>query len=88
VPGELISWKSVGDSEVENAGTVIFRKGRGGDTEVRVVLDYLSPAGRVGKLVAQLFGSAPEQTIKQDLKRFKALMETGEVATTAGQSRG
>jgi uncharacterized membrane protein len=88
VPNELIAWKSVGDSDVENAGTVIFKPARDGQTEVKVVLDYIPPAGRVGKLVAQLFGEAPEQTIKEDLKRFKALMETGEVATTEGQSQG
>jgi uncharacterized membrane protein len=87
VPNELISWKSVGDSDVENAGTVLFRPGKG-QTEVRVVLDYIPPAGRVGKLVAQLFGEAPEQTIREDLRRFKSLMETGEVATTGGQARG
>jgi uncharacterized membrane protein len=88
VPNELISWKSVGESDVENAGTVIFKPARDGQTEVKVVLDYIPPAGRVGKMVAQLFGEAPEQTIKEDLKRFKSLMETGEVATTEGQSRG
>jgi uncharacterized membrane protein len=89
VPNELIAWKSVGNSEVENAGSVHFTAGRnGGQTEVRVVLDYIPPAGRVGKMVAQLFGEAPEQTIKEDLRKFKSLMETGEVATTNGQPHG
>jgi len=85
IPSELIAWKSVGDSDVENAGSVHFRAAGGDITEVRVVLDYIPPAGRVGKFVAQLFGEAPEQSIKQDLRRFKALMETGEIAATDRQ---
>ena len=38
--------------------------------------------------IAWLLGEDPSQTIREDLRRFKALMETGEVPTTKGQPRG
>jgi len=46
------------------------------------------PAGKLGATVAKLFGEAPDQQISDDLRRFKQLMEAGEVATTEGQSSG
>jgi uncharacterized membrane protein len=86
---ELIAWRSLGGATVDNAGSVRFVDAPGDrGTEVRVVLDYIPPAGRVGKWVAMAFGEAPEQTIREDLRRFKQLMETGEVPTVEGQSKG
>jgi uncharacterized membrane protein len=87
-PGELISWKSVEHSTVANAGTVLFKKQGNEATEVKVVLDYIPPAGTVGKVIAQMFGKEPSQTIKEDLRRFKRQMETGETPTTDGQPQG
>ena len=86
---EMIAWRSLEGSQVANAGSVHFRpapEGRG--TEVRVVLKYDPPAGVLGAWVAKLFGEAPEQQIEEDLRRFKGLMETGETATTMGQTSG
>ena len=84
VPGELLSWRSVGDSDVVSAGSVRFRTA-GGDhgTEVRVRLQYDPPAGKVGATVAWLFGEDPQTQIDEDLRRFKQLLETGEIATGA-----
>jgi uncharacterized membrane protein len=48
---------------------------------VRVTLSYDPPAGAVGKLIARLFQKEPKVQARQDLRRFKQLMETGEVAT-------
>jgi uncharacterized membrane protein len=86
---ELIAWRSLGGADVDNAGSVHFRPapaGRG--TELRVVLKYDPPAGVVGAAVAKLFGEEPEQQIDEDLRRFKTMMETGEVPTTEGQPSG
>jgi len=88
-PNALIAWRSLAGAQVDNAGSVRFVKSpvdRG--TEVRVVLDYIPPAGTIGKWVAQLFGEEPTQQIRADLHRFKQLMETGEVATVEGQAKG
>jgi len=82
IPGELISWRSVGDADVVSAGSVRF-KPAGGDhgTEVRVTLQYDPPAGKVGATVAWLFGEDPQTQIEDDLRRFKQLLETGEIST-------
>jgi uncharacterized membrane protein len=79
-PNELIAWRSLEGSEVENSGTVRFKPAPGNrGTEVHVELEYNPPGGLLGAGVARIFGSAPEQLIKGDLYRFKQLMETGEV---------
>jgi uncharacterized membrane protein len=86
---ELIGWRSLEGSEVDTAGSVHFIPAPGNrGTEVKVVLKYDPPAGKVGAAVARLFGQAPEQEIQEDLRRFKSVMETGTVATTEGQPRG
>ncbi|MCI0463970.1 MAG: DUF2892 domain-containing protein [Gemmataceae bacterium] len=88
-PNELIAWRSLTGAEVDTAGSVHFLEapGRRG-TEVRVILKYDPPGGKLGALVAKLFGEAPEQQIQEDLRRFKQVMETGEIPTTQGQPVG
>jgi uncharacterized membrane protein len=89
ISGEAIGWKSLDGSDVDTAGSVRFRElphGRG--TEVRVNLKYDPPAGKVGRAVARLFGEAPEQQIREDLRRFKQIVEAREIPTTDGQPRG
>ncbi len=88
-PNELIGWRSLPGSEVDTAGSVHFTpapSGRG--TEVKVVLKYDPPAGKVGAAIAGLFLQSPGEQIKDDLRRLKQLMETGEIPTTEGQQRG
>ena len=88
-PNALIAWRSLGGADVDNAGSVRFVPGLGGrGTQVRVVIDYIPPAGRVGKWVATLFGANPEREIREDLRSFKRLMETGEVPTIEGPPHG
>jgi uncharacterized membrane protein len=88
-PGELISWKSVDKATVPNSGSVQFRPAPGErGTELRVVLEYEPPAGRLGALVARLFGDDPGVQVREDLRRFKQVIEAGEVATTDGQPSG
>jgi uncharacterized membrane protein len=80
-PGELIEWRSLEGATVENSGSVRFQRGPGGrGTEVRVELRYQPPAGRLGAAVAWAFGESPGQQIREDLRRYKQLMETGEIA--------
>jgi uncharacterized membrane protein len=87
--GELLSWRSLPDAEVENAGTVWFKSAPGGrGTEVKVRLDYRPPGGGVGAFVARLFGEEPQQQVADDLRRLKQVLEAGEIATTEGQPSG
>ncbi len=85
-PNRLIDWRSLEGSEVATAGSVHFTPAPGGrGTEVEVVMKYDPPAGKVGSLIAWLFGKEPGQQVQEELRRFKQLMETGEVPTTEGQ---
>lgn len=88
-PGRLLSWQSLPGADVDNAGTVRFESGPGGrGSIVRVMLRYRPPAGAAGALVAKMFGEEPAQQIDEDLRRFKWLIETGEIPTTVGQPSG
>ena len=83
IPGELIAWSSVENAEIKNAGRIEFRDaapGRG--TIVTATIAYEPPAGRLGQLVAKLFQEDPKIQARRDLRRFKQVLETGEVATS------
>lgn len=76
-PGELLSWKTVGNSDVAHAGSVHFRDTADHlGTIVTLVMDYEPPGGRAGYALSKLLGVAPEQMIRADLRRLKALVET------------
>ncbi|WP_232429405.1 SRPBCC family protein [Noviherbaspirillum autotrophicum] len=88
-PGQYIAWHSLQGADVDHSGSVHFEHAPGGrGTIVRVVLQYNPPGGTAGAWIARLFGEAPEQQIDEDLRRFKWLIETGEVPTTVGQPSG
>jgi uncharacterized membrane protein len=79
-PNELIAWRSLPESEVPNSGMVRFRDAPGTrGTEVIVELRYQPPGGRIGALIAKLFGEEPSQQVKGDLRRLKQVLELGEV---------
>jgi uncharacterized membrane protein len=88
-PQELISWRTVDRSDIPNSGTVRFTPAPGGrGTEVRVELRFSPPGGRVGAAVATMFGEHPYQQVRDDLRRFKQVIETGEVARSEGTPEG
>jgi uncharacterized membrane protein len=88
-PERLIAWRSREGAEVANAGSVRFEAAPGDEgTEVTVALEYDAPGGKLGALVAKLTGEEPGQQVAETLRRFKALMEAGEIPTTEGQSVG
>jgi uncharacterized membrane protein len=81
-PGALIAWRSLDGASVRNSGRVEFRDSpdcRG--TVVTATMVYDPPGGTVGKLIAKLFQKEPKVQARQDLRRFKQLMETGEIST-------
>jgi uncharacterized membrane protein len=83
VPGEVISWRSLEGSDVDNAGAVRFEEAPGGrGTIVRVNLKYVPLAGALGAAVAKLFGEEPEQQLHDDLRRFKQVLEIGDVVVS------
>jgi uncharacterized membrane protein len=87
--GELLAWSSVPGANVENAGTVRFEPAPGGrGTIIRVDMHYKPPGGKAGALAAKLFGEEPTRQLDEDLRRFKWLIETGEIPTNVGQTSG
>ncbi len=89
VPNKLIAWRSLDGADVVSAGSVNFaRAGPGRGTRVTAHLQYNPPGGKVGAAVAKVFGRDAETEIREDLRRFKQLLEAGEVPATAGQPRG
>lgn len=81
VENTTLAWRSLPDADVVTAGSVSFKPVRGGrSTQLTVHLQYAPPAGRAGAFVAALFGRAPEQTVREDLRRLKQLLEAGELA--------
>ncbi len=86
--GEEIAWRSV-DGDVPNEGRVRFRPAPGGrGTEVEVELRFRTPAGALGNVVARVFGEHPDQQSADDLRRFKQILETGEVLRSDGSPDG
>lgn len=84
-PDELIAWKSIEGSGIDNAGIVNFQQNIDGTTQVNVHLSYNPPAGALGHAVATIFGADPKTEMDEDLLRMKMLLETGEVLHDAAQ---
>jgi uncharacterized membrane protein len=83
-PGSLLAWESVEGASIRNSGRIEFRdstNGRG--TIVTATIVYHPPAGNLGRMVAKLFEKEPHIQARRDLRRFKQLMEAGEVATSS-----
>ena len=80
VENQVIGWRSLPGSDVVTAGAVNFDTARQGrSTQVSVHLQYAPPAGKAGAMIASLFGLEPSQTIREDLRHFKQLLEAGEI---------
>jgi uncharacterized membrane protein len=87
VEDKVIGWQSLEGSMVSTAGSVNFDEDSRG-TRVTVHLQYNPPGGKLGAAVARIFGEELNQTIREDLRRFKQLLEAGEIPTTQGQPSG
>jgi uncharacterized membrane protein len=87
IDDKLIAWQSLEGSTIATAGSVNFDETPAG-TRVRVHLQYSPPGGKLGAAVAWLSGEEPNLQVRDDLRRFKALLEAGEIPTTEGQPSG
>lgn len=86
----FLIWQSLPGTAIPNRGSVEFRPASQyhGGTEIVVTMEYAPPAGKAGALFARIFGREPGMQIREDLRRLKQLLETGEIPTTEGQSHG
>jgi uncharacterized membrane protein len=88
-PGEKVAWHTVDKGSFSHAGVVHFEQAPGGrGTLLRVSMHYRVPGGRAATTLAKLVGHDPQSDLREDLRRFRQLLETGEIATTAGQPSG
>ena len=85
--GRLIAWESEEGASVRNSGRIEFLDGAPGrGTMVRATISYDPPGGTAGRLVAKLFQREPNVQARRDMRRFKQLMETGEITSSASPS--
>lgn len=82
-PGRSITWQSAEGAEVPNSGKIEFLPAGARGNVVRAIISYDPAGGTVGQMVAKLFQREPRIQTRRDLRRFKQLMETGEIATGA-----
>lgn len=91
IEGEILSWRSLPGSQVHNAGSVLFEDAPGGrGTVVRVTME-LRPAGTgngLGRALGKVLNPITYRQVHEDLRRFKSLIEAGEIPTTKGQPAG
>jgi len=88
-PGSAVAWRTLEGAQIPSAGSVIFEpapNGRG--TIVRASMHYSPPGGRLTASLARMLRQDPQSQVREDLRRFKQLLETGEIATTHGQPTG
>jgi uncharacterized membrane protein len=82
---ELIAWRSVEGSSVSHSGRVRFTPAPGArGTEVQVEMAYTPPGGPIGRAIAKLHGSDPDWQVRDGLKRYKQLLETGQLTISDG----
>lgn len=89
IPSQQLAWRTLEGSAVEHTGVVRFLPSQNDkSTRLDIEMTYHAPFGKAGVMLAKIFGEEPSQQIDDDLRRFKQLIETGEIATTTGQSAG
>jgi uncharacterized membrane protein len=83
LPNELLAWESLDGADIKNSGRIEFRDAPGGrGTALTATIVYDPPGGDLGKLIAKLFQKEPKVQARRDLRRFKQLMETGEISVS------
>jgi len=84
-----IAWRSLPGSDIDTTGEITFHPALGDrGTEVHVYMNFVPPAGGLARMFPSLFTKGTRRMIRGDLRRFKALMEVGEIPTVEGQPMG
>ena len=88
-PNRLLAWRSLPGADVQSGGKAEFQPGlEGHGTLVRVEMEYVPPGGALGAAVAMIFDRDASGKLRDDLRRFRQLLEIGEIITTEGQPAG
>ena len=87
--GRLLSWRSLPGSRVHNAGSVLFTPAPGDrGTTVRMWMEIGPPGGDAARALAPFFETLTEHQVREDLRRFKNLVEADEIPTIESQPTG
>ena len=87
-PNELLSWRTA-EGDLDHSGSVRFEPKPGSrGTLLRVELQYHAPLGPLSQMLTKLLNTSPEQQMQDDLRRFKQVIETGEVLRSDGSPEG
>jgi uncharacterized membrane protein len=79
-PNEQVSWSTVEGSPFSAQGSVRFRQAPGGrGTQVIFDAHFRPPGGELGKTIAKPLVETVRLKIGSDLRRFKQLVELGEI---------
>ena len=87
IPDRRIASAAAEGAEIQNSGWVEFRPAPGDrGTEVHALIQYDAPGGAFGPLIAKVLQREPNTQMRRELRRFKQLMETGEITSSEGPS--
>lgn len=88
-PGSRIAWEAEEGADIQHRGWIEFRDGpTGRGSEVRALIEYDAPGGKLGMILAKLLQREPNVQARRELRRFKQFMETGEITSAAGPRGG
>jgi len=71
----LLSWDSLPDADIENAGKIEFWDSGENATLLHATITYRAPLGKAGEELARVFNPAFERMIQEDLENFARIME-------------
>ena len=74
----MLSWHSLPESTVDNAGKVLFKDNGTGGTALDVTISYHAPLGVAGEAAAKLLNPFFEKMVKSDIQSLKTYLEIGE----------
>jgi len=84
---ERIAWRSIEDSDIRHNGLIEFKDAPAEQgTEVVLHMQYDAPGGAIGKFWAKMTGNEPRQEVAETMRRFKSILECGEIPVVEGQS--
>jgi uncharacterized membrane protein len=86
---ERIEWRTTDAAKAQARGVTRFKQApddRG--TEIHIDVEFDAPGGAIGAAVMKVTGEEPLQLVRDDLRRLKQLVETGEIARSDGAPSG
>jgi uncharacterized membrane protein len=89
VSNEELAWRATRGDKLMHFGSATLRDAPGGrGTIVSARVEYLPAGGSLGAAISHLMGRSPQRMLADRLRRARAVLEAGEVPTTAGQPTG